>query len=160
MSLFARRLRWLQNLFPPGGPPPPNINFLEESISPVHQVLNGTERLTEYFETETLGSLAATSVAMGAAPTDKYWYVFACSLHHDDPVARSLNIRLGEAISTGIAHGQAMLTNQPLEVSRAFIIPPRANIQGFADGMAAGQRLRARLFYLELDLGEPAPPSP
>ena len=162
MGLISRRFKFLENLFPPGGALPPQPAFFEESISPVHQVLNGTDRLGEYFNFSLVGGAGVTIISSGGAPDDKYWYVWACSAEHNDPIARDLDIRvLNVAVtSIGIAHGTAQPTSIMLTVPRAFILAPRNGIRVTCPLLAAAQVLRMDFQYLELDLGEPAPPIP
>ena len=163
MGLISRRFRFLQNLFPPGGALPPQPGFFEESISPVHQVLNGTDRLGQFFTFTGIGAPGAPTETSGQAPGDKYWFVFACEGFHNDPIAREVTISL--LPSGGNTHaiaqsGRAQPTNVALGVGRAFIIPPRTSVRAAVDAIAAGQVVNLRLLYLELDLGEPAPPTP
>jgi len=164
LAKFSRRFIWLKNLFPPATAINIQPGEFGEDVSPVHQVLNGTDRLGQFFEFTGNGAAAATVMDSGAAPANKYWFVFACSLDHNDPVARELRVSLRTtgAGTHGLASSGATAnpTNQPITVPRAFIIPPRVAIRGESDAMAAGQFLRMRFLYLELDLGEPAPPSP
>jgi len=163
MGLISRRFKFLENLFPPGGAFPPQPGFFEESVSPVHQILNGTDRLDQWFTFSGGGAAGNPAVNSGASPGDKYWFCFSCDTFHNDPIARDLWIELVPtgANGTAIAHSErAVPTSVHLSVGRAFIIPPRTALRGQAIAIAGGQVMTLRFQYLELDLGEPAPPSP
>lgn len=160
MGLIARRFKFLQNIFPPGGALPPQPGFFEESISPVHQVLNGTDRLGEYFNFSLQGAAGVTSVVSGGASNDKYWFVWACHAEHDDPIARDIEIQiLNIGVNFfGIANGTAIPTGIGLAVPRAFVLAPRNGVQATVPLLAAAQKITLNFQYLELDLGEPPPP--
>lgn len=163
MGLISRRFRFLQNLFPPGGALPPQPGFFEESISPVHQVLNGTDRLAEWFAFNAFAAAGVLNLSSGAAPEDKYWYVFACQGSHDDPVARNVWVNLVDDagnVHTLAAGPRAQPTDVPVAVPRSFIIPPRCHMRLLVDALAGANFIHLSFLYLELDLGEPAPPSP
>ena len=164
MGLISRRFKFLENLFPPGGALPPQPGFFEESVSPVHQILNGTDRLGEWIQFSA-SSAAGVSVIIAGAPDDnKYFFLFACGCSHNDPVAREMNIFMrnqsgigAQAIATT---SRAVPTNARISVPRAFIVPPRIQVSAEVDAIAAGQQIKLDFIYMELDLGEPAPPCP
>ena len=162
MGLISRRFRFLQNLFPPGGALPPQPGFFEESISPVHQVLNGTDRLGEYFTFISTGSAGTATVTSGGAPNNKYWFVFSGGLSHNDPTARDANLKVnvGGVGDFVLGHVIALPTNLEFGLSRSIILPPRAALRANVPAIGGAQTVSLRFLYLELDLGEPAPPSP
>jgi len=165
MGLISRRFRFLQKLFPPGGAAPPQPGFFEESISPVHQVLNGTDRLGEYFNFNATGVNGATEVISGAAPDDKYWFVFGADMFHDDPTDREATIfmdaSLGGGSTVAVAQsGRALASNIRLALGRALILAPRTRFRFEVPAIGATEQVTGKFQYLELDLGEPAPPFP
>lgn len=159
MSTISRRFRWLELLFPPGQATPPNPSFLTDEIYLVHPILSGTERLNEHLTITATGSSGGTTVTAGTPPADKYWYVFACSCFHTDPVAHQLRIDLLTSIGAALhASDRDVPQNANLAVPRPFIVPPRVSIRAVAAAMAGGTSLTLRLIHLELDFGEPPPP--
>jgi len=159
-----RRFNWLQNIFPPGGAEPPQPGTVSDEIAFVHQVLTGTERLEQIQTVSVDGAAAAISVLSVAVPDTKYHYLLACALFHDDPLSRFLDLGIqhdgGNTISIASSGGGTFPNFRPVQAARSFILPPRAQVRGQANIMAAGQVLTLKLLFLELDLGEPTPPSP
>jgi len=163
MPRTFRRFNWLTSLFPPAEAEPPQPGSVSGEIAFTHQVLNGTERLAEYIIFQANGALGATGVTGPAVPVGKYWFVIACSGEHNDPIARELSlfIRNPAGVNLGLADGgRAVPTSRPVPVQRSFIMTPRVSIRIEVDAIAAGQVITIRFLYMELDLGEPAPPSP
>jgi hypothetical protein len=162
VTRIAKNFPELQKLFPPAGGRVPTVSEIAEELTPVHQVLNGTSRLDQFFEFSGSGAVGVLLHTSGGAPEDKYWFCFACSGIHNDAVARCLTIELiGDAFGhTLSAAARAQPQNVPLAVPRSFIIPPRCAVRLSTPALGAGNVITLRFLYLELDLGEPAPPSP
>lgn len=162
MAKFSRRMGWLKNLFPPATAFNIQPGEFGEDIIPTHLVLNGTDRLGQFFTFSANGAAGITTVNSGAAPQDKYWFVFACHLSHNDPVARDCSLMFNQPAVNDfqLAAATALPTSHPLPLGRSIIIPPRIALKAECPALAAAQILSLRFLYLELDLGEPAPPSP
>ncbi len=160
MGVISRRFRWIEQLFPPAASGPRNPSVISNDISLVHPILNGTESLDEVKGFVGVAAAAATLFDSSIVPDGKYWFVLACGLTHDDPVARELIIHLIDKPGNSqalAASSRAIPKNHWLAVPRAFIMPPTFKLQAIADAMAAGQRMRFRFSYKELNIGAPHP---
>lgn len=163
MGIISRRFRWIEKLFPPAAAGPINPSVLSNDISLIHPILNGTEDLGQLQGFVGVAAAAATLFDSAVVPDEKYWFVLACGVTQDDPIARELIIHMIDQAGNSqplAASDRAIPTNHWLSVPRAFILAPTFKLQVLADAMAAGQRMRFRFAYKELDLGAPAPPSP
>jgi len=165
MPKTFRRFNFLQNIFPPGGAEPPQPGTVSDEIAFVHQVLTGTERLEEIQAISQDGAAGGVSLLAPKVPDTKYHFVLASSLTHDDSTARTLQIGIqhdggNTAAIAGTTGGQTVSSAKPVFAFRSFILPPRAQVRGQASGMGGANFMTLKLLFLELDLGEPAPPSP
>lgn len=159
MPLIARRMRWLQLLFPPAEAAPPNPGSLSDDISLVHEVLPGTERLAEYQEVNVSGAAGVNLVVAPTVPDDKYWWVFAASMFHNDTVTtREAEIQLLGAASVTVAQaGRALPANIQLPAPRPFIVPSRVAVRATVAAIGGAFVVTLRMFYMELDPGEMHP---
>ena len=158
MGLISRRFRFLQNLFPPGGALPPQPGFIEESISPVHQVLSGTERLDEEIANFVNGAAGVLVVNSTVVPVEKFWYVFSTSMSHDDPTARSGTISIQKSgVSPAIVDLPDLLTNKRYPAPGPFVLPPGMSIRWELTALAGTKSIQGQWVYLELDIGDSTP---
>jgi len=161
MSIISRRMRWLELLFPPGQAAPPNPSEVSDDIVLVHQVLTGTERLTQFQEFNVTGGAGSNTATGPAVPADKWWYVFAAGVFHNDPLPVEMALHMRSDITAlevcVIAAERAVPTFARLGAPRPIILPPRCNLFGRTIGIAGAQQVTVRGIFIEMDLGEPAP---
>lgn len=162
MGEFQKLLPWLRVLFPPSKATGFNPFEVSEDVSLTHLVFNGSDRLQEFFTFAGSAAAGVATITAGAAPADKFWFVFAASCFHNDPIARDMWLSLvpvGLNPSELAVSTRAVPTNVPLATPRPFIVPPRTQVRGSVVAIAAAQIISLRFQYLELDLGEPPPPA-
>lgn len=159
MARIAKIVPWLKKLFPPAGGISPSATEIGDFITLTHELLNGTDRLNEWIVFSASSAAGVANHASGQAPIDKYWYVFAASCTHNDPVDRQLNLQINvTGLQVGIASTHVLVpAGVQLSAPRRFILPPRSGIRVIADTVAAGQVVKLKMLYMELDLGEPPP---
>lgn len=161
MGIISRRFRWLQQLFPPAEARPINPSVVSDDIALTHEVLPGTELLSEIIFNFVNGAAGVLVVNTTVVPEGKFWYVPYAHIEHDDPTFRRGEIdvqKSGVFVSiTTILETERIRTNSPYAVLRPFIMPATTSIRGELDGLLGTARLQLVWAYLELDIGAPIP---
>lgn len=161
MAKFAKLFPWLREMFPPSQGVGFQPTEVSEDVSLVQQVLTGTEGLGTALAQTIIGGAGVVSAVTPAVGSGFFWYVLAAGAFHDDPVARDMWISIGGTSVWVLGEGgRAMPTNVPVFAPRAFIVPSHQHVRAEVAAIAGGQKVRLRILYLQIPLGQPAVPSP
>lgn len=167
MPRFARRLAWLQKVFPPAGGQQPQPTEYSQDIVLTHPSVPPSAEFAEIKNSMVQGS--SYHAASGYVPSDKFWWVQACSMCHNiaagaqncwiEFVSRKGGTVPGSfeevVLATGNLANSGTLDTYSIVVPFRFIVPPGGQITAHTDGSggaSAGARLRWS--YLELDMGQ------
>lgn len=161
MAKFSQLFPWLRTAFPPAEARGFQPSEVSEDVSLVHDVFQGTDFLDKALSVNVVGTAGSKNVDAPSVADGFYWYVIACGIFHDDPVAReSLVVINGPSTWPLVSAGRALPTNIFLPVPRAFILPTHENLRGNVPALAAGQKITIRALYFRISLGRTAVPSP
>lgn len=167
MPRFARRLAWLQKVFPPAGGQQPQPTEYSQDIVLTHPSVPPSAEFGN-IQNSMIQGLGSTADS-GYVPSDKFWWVQACSMSHNiaagaqncyiDFVSRKGGTIPGDfenvVLATGNLANSGTLETYSIVAPYRFIVPPGGQITAHTDGSGgatAGPRLRWS--YLELDMGQ------
>lgn len=158
MSGFARIFRGLVDSFPSSGAGPTSApSQLSDEVSLVHEISNAFSRIDERRIINVVSVAPATVLDFPPAPINRYQYVFGASGFHNEGVGASRPIEFyildtvafAIAIQLTTSRPNTFLANQIFSLSRPVIVPPRALLRIFVDGLAGGGVISGSMMWIE-----------
>lgn len=164
MPTFARRLGWLQKVFPPAGGAQTmpteysdDIVLTHPSVPPSSQFEN---LISDYFLQTDI-----TAVYSGRVPSGKFWWVQSCSAWQNTGAAQHMRIEVHAINGNSVSNRGVVLASDSNVVSsgggqiqftvpRRFIVPPGGLIAAHLTVGTVGTGPILQIQYLELDIGQ------
>ena len=167
MPKFARRLAWLEKVFPPAGGQQPQPTEYSQDIVLTHPSVPASANFADITNNMIYG-ISGYTAASGYVPSGKFWWVQACSMSHNTAagpqhcwiefVSRKGNGAGGAFEEVVVAREQALATSSTLGEHALvcgfrFCVPPGGQITAHQNGIQAGYGPTLRWSFLELDMG-------
>lgn len=165
MPTFARRLSWLQKVFPPAGGNEPIPTEYSNDIVLTHRSIPPSAAFDELRSAYFLAA-SVDSVSSGIVPSGKFWWVQACSGWHNTGVGRQdMRIMVHAIHGAVVAQLAVCVASQEdvtssgggqvqFQVNGKFIVPPGGKISCHLTTATAGTGPVLQFQFLELPLGQ------
>ena len=167
MAKFARRLAWLNVIFPPAGGNPTLPTFYSDDIVLTQKAIPPSAVYAD-IRNEVIYEVGVGNADSPYVPPGKFWWVQACSMSHNLPAGAqhsTIKVNSRKGNGAGGAFIDVILAAQlslptsgaypdsSLIVDKPFIVPPGGRIQAHIGATQTGYGPRLVWSYLELNLG-------